>query len=96
MGILAIDQKGKGKGAKLKPFRLYVFPDERSKILHLVTLGDKDSQEDDIRHCQSFVEGLLQSTAAIASETAKDGTGTDASSQEEEKEGNNVSRGTDI
>lgn len=59
MGILAIDQKGKGKGAKLKPFRLYVFPDERSKILHLMTLGDKDTQEDDIRNCKSFVEGLL-------------------------------------
>lgn len=95
MGILAVDQKGKGKGAKLKPFRLYVFADERSKTLHLMTLGDKDSQEDDIRQCKSFVEGLLQSTAAIASETAKDGASTETSSQEKKQEGNNVSPDAD-
>lgn len=77
-----------------------MFADERTKILHLMTLGDKESQEDDVRHCKSFVEGLLQSTAAIASETTKDGTGTEAAPQEDEnedeKEGHNVSSDADI
>lgn len=88
MGILAVDQKGKGKGAKLKPFRLYVFPDERTKILHLLTLGDKDTQSADIKNCQSIVEKLLQSTVAPTSEIARDGAGptmTSSNFKEDEK-----------
>ena len=49
-GVLAIDQKG--KGSHLKEFRLYIYPDEESETLHLITLGDKNSQSDDIQLCK--------------------------------------------
>ncbi|SRR6266478_6160339 len=60
LGILAIDQRGPGKGSKLKQFRLYVFPEEDAEQLHLITLGDKDSQQDDLNQSKSFAQGLLQ------------------------------------
>jgi hypothetical protein len=56
-GVLAIDQKG--KGSHLKEFRLYIYPDEESETLHLITLGDKNTQPDDIQLCKKFVEALL-------------------------------------
>lgn len=65
-GIIAIDQKGKGKGAKLKALRLYIYPEESSHVLHVITLGDKDSQSEDIKESVRFVQGLLQSTKADA------------------------------
>lgn len=55
-GVLAIDQKG--KGAHLKEFRLYIYQDEESEILHLIILGDKNTQADDIKFCKRFVEAL--------------------------------------
>ena len=57
-GILAIDQKG--KGSHLKEFRLYIYPDQESETLYLITLGDKNSQSDDIQLCKKFVEALLE------------------------------------
>jgi len=58
MGILAVDQKGTGKG-KLKQFRLYTFADLVSETLHLRILGDKDTQSDDIALAKVFVQGIL-------------------------------------
>ena len=58
-GVLAIDQKGPGKGAKLVAIRLYVYPDEETSILHLIGLGDKSSQPDDIECASAFVVNLL-------------------------------------
>lgn len=58
-GVLAFDQSGEGK--HLKATRLYTYPDEFTKTLHFITLGDKASQDGDIRLCSAFVEGLLDS-----------------------------------
>jgi len=56
MGVRAIDQKG--GGAALAETRLYVYPDEERKTLHLITLGDKRSQQNDIARCRRFVAHL--------------------------------------
>lgn len=67
MGVLAIDQSG--PGAHLKEFRLYVYPDEDNGILHVITLGDKNSQRGDIILCKNFVEELRATTEKDAEET---------------------------
>ena len=56
LGVIAIDQKG-GYEA-LGETRLYVFPDEDEEVLHIITLGDKRSQADDIGLCREFVAEL--------------------------------------
>ena len=53
-GVRAIDQKGGGKG-KLRQTRLYVFPNVDQKVLYLITIGDKNSQKDDIKLSADFV-----------------------------------------
>lgn len=55
-GIKAIDQKG--GGSNLSQTRLYVFPDESTHSLHLITLGDKNSQKADIKDCAVFMNDL--------------------------------------
>lgn len=55
-GVLAIDQKGAGPG--VKETRLYIYPDEAHECVRLITLGDKDSQREDIQTCTRFVEAL--------------------------------------
>ena len=45
-GVLAIDQKGGGKS--LAQARLYIYLDRDSQAIHLITLGDKGSQKDDV------------------------------------------------
>lgn len=56
LGVVAIDQKGGGK--KLAQTRLYVYPDTDTETLYVITLGDKRSQQDDIRTCRAFVNEL--------------------------------------
>ena len=56
-GIKALDQSGKKRG-KLKQTRLYVYPDEAHKHLHLITIGDKSSQKADIQLCSDYVVSL--------------------------------------
>jgi hypothetical protein len=55
-GVLAIDQKG--GGTSLKETRLYVFFDTSTQVVHLITLGDKDSQTADVRYASEFVDQL--------------------------------------
>ena len=55
-GVVAIDQKGRGKS--LAETRLYVFPDVDSETLFLIALGDKRSQKDDIQTCRVFMNEL--------------------------------------
>ena len=57
-GVLAIDQKG--GGPSLKETRLYAYPDTETRLVHLITLGDKSSQEADIRYASEFVDHLHQ------------------------------------
>ena len=54
-GIIAVDQKGGGQKGTLKQTRLYVFPDTEKGILHLLTIGDKQSQKQDIKNCREKV-----------------------------------------
>ncbi len=56
MSVLAIDQKGGGKS--LAETRLYIFPDDETELVHLITLGDKRSQQNDIELCKQFVGEL--------------------------------------
>ena len=55
-GVIAIDQKGGGQG--LKETRLYTYPNRPAEIIHVVTIGDKSSQESDIRYTREFVDSL--------------------------------------
>ena len=54
-GVLAIDQGG---GSGLKQTRLYVYPDKRTRVIHLITIGDKASQPSDIEFAATFVDDL--------------------------------------
>ena len=46
-GVVAVDERGGGPG--LRALRLYTLADERTRILHLLHLGDKSSQSRDLR-----------------------------------------------
>jgi hypothetical protein len=55
-GVLAVDQKGGGSG--LKESRLYTFPDKEREDLHLITVGDKNTQAEDVAYCKDFATGI--------------------------------------
>lgn len=52
-GVKAIDQKGASSSTEL---RLYVFPEPINQVLYLLTLGDKNTQSEDIKHCSEAVK----------------------------------------
>jgi len=56
LGVVAIDQKGGGRN--LAETRLYVYADIDRQVLHVITLGDKNSQRDDLAACRRFVTNL--------------------------------------
>lgn len=56
-GVWAIDQKGPSR-TKLQETRLYVFPTEEDKVLHIITVGNKNSQASDIRLALEYVKSL--------------------------------------
>jgi len=56
MGVIAIDQKGGGKS--LMQTRLYVYPEVEHRVLHLITLGDKNTQRLDIAFCREYASSL--------------------------------------
>ena len=53
--VIAIDQTG---GVKLAETRLYVYPDRETETLYLLTIGDKQTQAEDIRDCMAFVKQI--------------------------------------
>ena len=57
-GVVAIDQKGSKGGSR--ETRLYTYAVELGHVLHLITVGDKKSQRQDLKDCQEFVEGLMK------------------------------------
>ena len=58
-GTLAIDQKGaKGKPRQL---RIYIYPCEVEKVLHVITIGDKNTQKADIATCTAFANAVRKS-----------------------------------
>jgi len=56
-GVKAITEKG--KGGALKATRLYMFPHKKELILLLPTIGDKNSQKEDIKYCSDIVQKLI-------------------------------------
>ena len=61
-GVHAIDQSPLKKG--FKALRLYVYPDESTHTLYVITLGDKSQQPNDVNDCARFVDALQASTAS--------------------------------
>lgn len=58
-GVLAIDQSGPHQ-TKLKALRLYVYPDEATATLYVLTIGDKSTQKDDVKRCAVEVRSLIK------------------------------------
>ena len=56
-GVVAIDQRGAAKGST-KQTRLYVYVVEIEKVLYLITIGDKNTQKQDIKDCNTFVSSM--------------------------------------
>ena len=56
-GIWALDQKGPSR-TKLQETRLYVFPVEGNRTLHIITVGNKNSQAADLRCAVDYVRSL--------------------------------------
>ena len=59
-GVVAIDQKG-AKG-RPRQTRLYIYADEPRQTIHLITIGDKNSQKRDIADCRKFISNLRKET----------------------------------
>lgn len=55
-GLFAIDQRGAKR--KLREARLYFYPDFEAKIIHLLTIGFKQSQSNDILFCRKCVQAI--------------------------------------
>ncbi|MFA5256726.1 MAG: hypothetical protein WC360_01130 [Opitutales bacterium] len=55
VGIKAISQQGK-LGKNTRAYRLYIYPDTATNTLHLLTLGDKGTQSDDIKDCIALLK----------------------------------------
>lgn len=55
-GLLAIDQRG-GAGA-LQATRLYCYAHEVTRVMHLLAIGDKDSQPTDLARLRPLVRLL--------------------------------------
>ncbi len=61
LGVWAIDQQGPSK-VRLQETRLYVFPSGGNKTLHIITVGNKNSQASDLRLAAHFVASLTRPT----------------------------------
>lgn len=57
-GIYAIAEAKKKSRRNLAQTRLYVYPDSDRSVLHLLTIGDKDTQKEDIEFCKDCVDEL--------------------------------------
>ncbi len=62
VGLGAIEIKQKG-AKNLAETRLYVYPDETTNILHLITIGDKNSQSADIQFSREYALSLREAQA---------------------------------
>lgn len=51
----------KGGGANLQETRLYLYADDRARIVYLITIGNKDTQAGDIALARTFAESLQDS-----------------------------------
>jgi hypothetical protein len=60
-GVIAVDQKGGARN--LAETRLYTYPDETTETLYLITIGNKNTQSDDVQFSKKFVIGLRDAQA---------------------------------
>ena len=79
-GIKAIDETGPKNPRKA--IRLYVYPEEDRELLHVLLIGDKDTQSDDIKQCSVFVDNLLANSRDKQSENSKESETYDQASQQ--------------
>ena len=54
-GVYRIGQTGV---ASAKESRLYVFPDEQNRIMHVLNVGDKDSQQEDVNEAKQAARNI--------------------------------------
>jgi hypothetical protein len=59
-GVWALDQHGPSK-VRLQETRLYVYPSAQDKTLHIITVGNKNSQASDLRLAGDFVQAYTTS-----------------------------------
>jgi len=52
-GVLAVDERA--GGPSLEATRLYFFSHQASCTVHLITIGNKDAQQSDVKLCHDFV-----------------------------------------
>lgn len=71
--VHAIDESGYRIAVEVT--RLYVWPDDTDKIIHLITLGNKRSQADDIKLAHIYVNSQQQSTKDRTSQHEHDDSG---------------------
>lgn len=65
LNILAITEKhGARYRTKPKALRIYVFPSLANLIPHVLTMGDKSTQPQDIKHCKATVEKIIAAEQA--------------------------------
>lgn len=57
-GVWAINQHGPSK-IRLQETRLYVFPSGHDMTLHIITVGNKNSQASDLQLTAAFVASLI-------------------------------------
>ena len=55
-GVIAIDQSGGGKN--LQETRLYVYADDTTRKVYLVTIGNKQTQRNDVLISKAFAEHI--------------------------------------
>jgi hypothetical protein len=55
-GVLAVTERGAGGNAV--PLRLYVYPDDDSETLFLITMGDKRTQQGDVLFCKRSLKAI--------------------------------------
>lgn len=70
-GIKAIDQKGGCRRGKLRQTRLYLFPDQTTRTLYLLAIGDKKSQRRDIEMCRKEVSRIKKGNYADGGENSQ-------------------------
>jgi hypothetical protein len=52
-GVLAVDERA--GGPNLEATRFYFFAHEGTRTVHLITIGNKDAQQSDVKFCHDFV-----------------------------------------
>jgi len=55
-GVISLDQRG--YKPKQPATRFYLYPDQQSCTLYLITIGDKHTQHQDIKDCHKFIKTL--------------------------------------